>query len=162
MGLSVRFASTNPLRESRRGLIETLLERLYSRQAANIHVNIVKKFCFVSFTHRDCIICGLILSYNPRCNMAKKKRVKKPVDYSLAQLQQLVESKQSELSDRKAKRAELQKQLSELDQRISQAEGNGRAVSERVSAKPAAPKKRVAVKKRAENERTGKTGPSRF
>jgi chromosome segregation ATPase len=89
--------------------------------------------------------------------MDKKKRVKKPVDYSLAQLQQLVESKQSELADLKAKRDELQKQLNELDQRISQPEGNGRAIVAPVSMKTrATKKKRVAVKKRAKNKRTAK------
>lgn len=103
------------------------------------------------------MIGRLLSSYNPRCNRAKKKRVKKPVNYSLAQLQQLVASKQSELDDLKAKRDELQKQLNQLDQQISQAEGNGRAIATPVATKTRATKeKRVAVKKRAKNERTAK------
>ena len=89
--------------------------------------------------------------------MAKKKRVKKPVDYSLAQLQQLVESKESELADLKAKRAEIQKQLNELDQQISQTEGKGQAVAKPVAAKPAATKKkRFLAKKRPKNQKTAK------
>ena len=89
--------------------------------------------------------------------MAKKKRVRKPTDYSLAQLQQLVETKQSELADLKVKRAELQKELNELDQLISKAEGNGRAVAKPVSPKPGVTKKkRVAIKKRAKNQKTAK------
>ena len=38
----------------------------------------------------------------------------------------MVDSKQSELANLKTKRAELQKELNELDQLISQTEGNGR------------------------------------
>ena len=76
--------------------------------------------------------------------MAKKKRVKKPVDYSLTQLQQLVESKQSELTNLKTKRAEIQKELNELDQLIAQTEGNGRAVATPVSTKPADRRRNVS------------------
>jgi hypothetical protein len=53
----------------------------------------------------------------------KKKRVRKPTELSLAQLKQLVDSKSSELSDLKAKRAEVQKELNELDKQISETQG---------------------------------------
>ena len=90
--------------------------------------------------------------------MAKKKSsVRKSADFSLNQLQELVQSKQSELASLKAKRAELQKELNELDKLILQTEGTGRAVAKPVSTKPAAKKKkRVAIKKRAKNTRTAK------
>ena len=58
--------------------------------------------------------------------MAKKKRVPKPADYSLAELKQLVDSKASELNDLKARRAEVQKELNELDRQIQQTEGRPR------------------------------------
>jgi hypothetical protein len=89
--------------------------------------------------------------------MAKKKGVRKPTDYSLAQLQQLVEGKQSELADLKARRAELRKKLNELDQFILKAEGSGKAIAHPVTSKPAAQKKkRVAIKPRAKNQRSAK------
>lgn len=58
--------------------------------------------------------------------MAKKKRVRKPQDFSLAQLQLLMESKTSELSELKAKRAQLKRELDGLDQQIEETEGSGR------------------------------------
>ena len=96
--------------------------------------------------------------------MAKKKRVKKPDDYTIAQLQQLLDSKL------KSKRDELQKQLDELDQLISKTEGvskkrggyrkkKARGASSSVGA-PARRKKKVSRKgrrRRARNERSAKS-----
>ena len=97
--------------------------------------------------------------------MAKKKRVPKPTDLSLAQLQSLVESKASELSDLKAKRADLQKELTELDRQIQETEGTGRrrtAMGRRKTAGngSAVRKKKVARKgkrTRAKNKKSAKT-----
>ena len=100
--------------------------------------------------------------------MAKKKRVRKPSELSLAQLQQLVANKASELDDLRSKRAALQKELDELDQLINQTAGTG-ARKAKVAKKtatggsPAAtatkPKKKVARKKkgtRAKNKKSAK------
>jgi hypothetical protein len=95
--------------------------------------------------------------------MAKKKRVRKPQDLSLTELQQMVESKASEVSELKAKRSELKKELDDLDQLIQQTEGgNGRrrAGRPRRTAGTGAPKKKVARKAkrtRAKNKKSAKT-----
>lgn len=95
--------------------------------------------------------------------MAKKKRVKKPSDLSLAQLKQLVDNKASELSQLKADRAELQKQIDELDRQIRETEGVG-AKKKSVAKKKAKggtvtkkttrkKKKKVAIKKKKKARR---------
>jgi hypothetical protein len=101
--------------------------------------------------------------------MAKKKRVRKPNDLSLAQLQRLVESKASELTDLKAKRAEVQKELDGLDRLIQQTEGIKRqkttldkktAVGAATTGFPAKRKKKVAKtakRTRAKNARSAKS-----
>jgi len=87
--------------------------------------------------------------------MAKKKSVPKPNELSLAQLQQLIENKASELSELKAKRAELQKELNELDRLIQQTEGASamktvakKKVARSTTAGASTKKKKVAKKKR--------------
>jgi hypothetical protein len=101
--------------------------------------------------------------------MAKKKRVRKPSEYSLAQLQMLVESKASELSELKAQRAQAQKELEQLDRLIQQTEGvtgqKTRLAKKSVmgadsAESPARRKKKVAKKgkrSRAKNERSAKS-----
>ncbi len=98
--------------------------------------------------------------------MAKKKRVRKPNDLSLAQLQRMVESKASELGGLKAKRDELQKELAELDRLIQETEGTGsrqrRTAMGRRTAEDgtATRRKKVARKgkrKRAKNAKSAKT-----
>lgn len=100
--------------------------------------------------------------------MAKKKRVKMPSDLSLAQLKQLVDNKASELSELKAERAALQKQLDELDQRIRETEGvgtkkksvgkkkaKGGTATKKTAAKKtgAKKKKKVAIRKKKKGTR---------
>ncbi len=100
--------------------------------------------------------------------MAKKKRVPKPSDLSLAQLKELMDEKSSELSELRSQRAELQRQLNDLDQQIREAEG-GRRKKKSVAKKtarggmPAASagrkKKKVSKKKkgtRAKNVKSAK------
>ena len=74
--------------------------------------------------------------------MAKKKRVPKPDELSLARLKELMDEKSSELSDLKSQRAELQRQLNDLDRRIQETEGGRR-------------KKKAAAKKTAGAETAG-------
>jgi hypothetical protein len=95
--------------------------------------------------------------------MAKKKRVKKPQDLTLAQLQQMVESKASEVSGLKARRADLQKELDNLDRLIQQTEGTGARRRGRGrppgTARMGAPRKKVARKAkrtRAKNKKSAK------
>lgn len=83
--------------------------------------------------------------------MAKKKRVKKPSDLSLAQLQQLVDNKASELSELKAERAALQKQLDELDRQIQETEGvagKKKSVAKKKATGGTAPKKKTVGRKK--------------
>jgi len=97
--------------------------------------------------------------------MAKKKRVRKPSDYSLAQLQELMETKASELNELKSRRAALQKELDNLDELIQETEGvgarsvtGGRKTAGMV--KSPATKKKVTRKKkvaRAQNKRSAKS-----
>lgn len=93
--------------------------------------------------------------------MAKKKRVKMPSDLSLAQLKQLVDNKASELSELKAERAALQKQLDELDQRIRETEGVGtkkKSVGKKKAKGGTAAKKTGAKKKKKVAIRKKKKG----
>ncbi len=61
--------------------------------------------------------------------MGKKKRVRKPVEYSMAELKQLMDSKASELSELKSRRADLKRELDEVDRQIQLTEGRPRKKS---------------------------------
>jgi hypothetical protein len=101
--------------------------------------------------------------------MAKKKRVRKPDELSLAQLQLLLDTKASELNELKSKRAEVQKELNQLDRQIQETEcrkrkgGGFRKKTARgagsVGASPRRKKKvaRKGKRKRARNEHSAKS-----
>ncbi len=101
--------------------------------------------------------------------MAKKKRVPKPNELSLAQLQQMVDSKASQLMGLRTKRAKVQQELDELDRLIQQTEGTQgqkssvakKSVAGSTSAtRPGKKKKKVAKKgkgTRAKNARSAKS-----
>lgn len=100
--------------------------------------------------------------------MAKKKRVRKPDDLTLAQLQQLMDERSSELSELKSQRSELQKQIKELDRQIRQTEGVGaktrgpgrkKSYGAATTKSPTRKKKKVARKgkrTRPKNEKSAK------